>query len=283
MEAGKIYNFKVLRKTDIGYILKHNDEEVFMHDNDCDDKVIHVDEDVEAFVFYDSKKRMAATLQIPLITVDDYDFCEVVGLVKMGVFVSIGTRKDVLVSHEKLPDDKKLWPIIGDKLLVTIKERNNSLVAIPATRPVLKSFSIEADNNLKLQDFEGTVVKVNYAGVNILTVEGYFGFIHESNMRKVPRLGQKIQGKIIEVLHNGEISCNIIPQKETIIGEDSVRILEYLEKHGGIMHLTDKSNPDDIKKIFNISKSAFKRAIGNLLKANMIIQDIDNNEIKKID
>ena len=39
-----------------------------------------------------------------------------------------------------------------------------------------------------------------------------------------------------------------------------------MEERGGAMPFWDKSHPEDIKERFNMSKAAFKRALGKLMK-----------------
>jgi predicted RNA-binding protein (virulence factor B family) len=43
-----------------------------------------------------------------------------------------------------------------------------------------------------------------------------------------------------------------------------------LEKRGGVLPFTDKTSPEIIKYEFNLSKNAFKRAVGRLLKEGRI-------------
>ena len=63
--------------------------------------------------------------------------------------------------------------------------------------------------------------------------------------------------------------------------DDSDKILDYLYENDGIAHLSDKSSPDKIYRVFNMSKSAFKRAIGRLYKNNDIIIYKDRIELKE--
>ena len=55
--------------------------------------------------------------------------------------------------------------------------------------------------------------------------------------------------------------------------DDSQIILQYLQIRGGAMPYSDKSTPDDIKRTFEMSKAAFKRALGKLMKDGEIYQE----------
>ena len=113
------------------------------------------------------------------------------------------------------------------------------------------------------------------------------GFIHESERREEPRLGEVVEGRVVRVKDNGEFNMSLIPQKEFAIVEDSDIILEYLMGRRGAMPFYDKSEPDDIRRVFKMSKASFKRALGRLMKAGKVYQedgwtylkeDTDSNE-----
>lgn len=279
MQAGRIYKLEVDRKTDIGYILKKDEEEVFLHFNDCDGKELEENEVVEAFIYIDKKAREAASLLLPIVDIDNYEWVEVVEVFKDGVFANIGIRKDVFISKDDLETDRNLWPQIGDKLFIKLKiEKNGKMFGQLAGKLEFIDMSKEVEVDYKESEATGTVFKIVEAGVNVFTEEGYLGFVHKSQFRKWPRLGEKVTGRIVFINDLGELNISLIPQKEHAISEDAKMILEYLER-SNVMHLCDKSDSEDIKELLGISKSAFKRAVGSLLKADKITQDISKNEI----
>jgi predicted RNA-binding protein (virulence factor B family) len=50
-------------------------------------------------------------------------------------------------------------------------------------------------------------------------------------------------------------------------------IYDYLVSRNGAMPFNDKSMPEDIQERFQLSKGAFKRALGKLLKEGKIYQE----------
>src|SRR5690606_14583831 len=111
------------RKTDIAYSLKdEKGEEVFLHVNESGREELKKGSLVEAFLYYDAKGRLAATLSRPKITVGDPGELEVVSVSpNLGVFLDLGISKDVLLSKDDLPKDESLWPQVGDKVYVDLK------------------------------------------------------------------------------------------------------------------------------------------------------------------
>ena len=116
--------------------------------------------------------------------------------------------------------------------------------------------------------------------MNIVTGDYEIVYVYKTNYRGTYRLGQKVEVRIIDV-HETDYSGTMIEKKEVQIQDDKNIILEYLNKHNGVMLITENSSPELINHLFNMSKGAFKKAIGGLLKENKI--EILNDKIILID
>ncbi|MEG0260978.1 MAG: DNA-binding protein, partial [Lysinibacillus sp.] len=97
-------------------------------------------------------------------------------------------------------------------------------------------------------------------------------FVHETEMPAEPRLGQDVEVRIIDVKDDGTMNGSLLPRKHERITGDAEKILNYLQDVGGKMPFGDKSSPEEIQEMFNMSKASFKRALGTLLKARKIKQ-----------
>ena len=66
-----------------------------------------------------------------------------------------------------------------------------------------------------------------------------------------------------------------LPRKERKAELDTleIAIMSYMEGNDGFMRFNDKSSPEDIATVFNSSKKNFKRALGVLMKKNLIVQN----------
>lgn len=276
MEAGKVTKLIVDRETDIGYILtdKYQEEEVFLHYNDSLDKKLSIGEKVDVFIYIDHKKRLAATLQIPKISVFDCDWVKVVDVEDFGVFVDIGIRKDILLSKDELPFDKKLWPQVDDLLYGYLENNNNkALLFTLATYEDFFDFKKTAPSDIYGEKITVYVYRVGKEGVNVISEDYYLGFIHHNEYKETPRLGAKLLARVINVKDNGEINLSLIPQKEIALKDDKSLILEYMSNHYGKIPLGDNSTPEEIKTLLGISKAAFKRAVGALMKEQKVKQN----------
>src|SRR5690606_31762363 len=156
---------------------------------------ITVEQEVQVFLYQDHEGRLSATLTIPTVQIGQYDWVEVVEVKKnLGVFVNIGLKKDILVSMDDLPALFSLWPTIGDKLYCSLKVDNkNRLYGKLGTEEIMREIAIPAEPQVFNKNVKGTVYRLLLAGSFIITEEGYMGFIHESERREEPRLGQEVE------------------------------------------------------------------------------------------
>ncbi|GIN74179.1 hypothetical protein J14TS2_46540 [Bacillus sp. J14TS2] len=284
MEAGTTAVLKVVREAPFGYFLSDGEEDVLLHHNEMQDAV-ELDQEVEVFLYQDHQGRLAASQTIPTIQLGKYDWVEVVGMKKgLGIFVDIGLKKDILISLDNLPDSINFWPKEGDQLYCTLVRNNKDrLFGVPATDEVMRAQAKEADKSCLNQSVNGTVYRVLLVGSSFITDEGIVGFIHESESEKELRLGEKFVGRVIDVKTDGTINVSLMPRTHERIDQDAIQITDYLLGRGGSMPYSDKSQPDDIKKRFNMSKGAFKRALGKLLKEGKIYQEDGWTYTKKQD
>lgn len=275
LQVGTVGTFTVARTIDHGYVLTEGTEEVMLHINDAAEDEIEVDDKLEAFLYHDKQGKIVATTYIPDIDFDTYAWCEVVDKVdNLGVFIDIGIPKHILVSKDDLPPMKSLWPYVHDKLYVCLdQDKSNRLIAKPATENIMERDAEPAPEELLHKAISGHVYRLNPHGSAILTEEGYQGFIHYTERKEEPRLGEWVKGRVIEVKGVGYLNVSLRPVKEEALGEDAELILSYLHKNGGVMDFTDKSDPDAIRDTFKISKAAFKRALGTLMKEKKVKQE----------
>jgi len=271
MNLGLWNTLRVVRESDIAYILTDGQEEIFLHKKEAL-KAYQDNELIDVFLYVDNQGRITASTKIPFITMETAAFLEVVSNhPKFGVFLNNNLVKDLLLSLDDLPLSIDSWPQVGDFLFVGMKEKKGHLFAkIIGRKQVASYFDAPA-----LIMEVGTITKayVSYIipdGIVCLTSIGEDIFIHQNNLRKTYRLGEEVSPKILSYNSSSAYTGTLIDQKELMIPEDAKRILSYLENHYGEMRFTDKSSPDEISYLFGMSKSAFKRALGSLYKQGYI-------------
>ena len=137
---------------------------------------------------------------------------KVVDVQDFGVF-DIGIRKDILLSKDELPFDKKLWPQVGDIHGYLENNNNKALLFTLATYDDFFEIKNNAPISIYGKKLEVFVYRVGKEGVNVISEENYLGFIHHSEYKKTPRLGEKLKARVIKVKTDGEINLSLVPQK----------------------------------------------------------------------
>ncbi|HPX19973.1 MAG TPA: S1-like domain-containing RNA-binding protein [Bacilli bacterium] len=268
IKIGEINELTVKRETDISYTLTDGYEDFFLHFNQTPNP-LQIGEKVKAFLYYDQKKRLCATLEQPFITATKYGLVKVVNIHgDAGVFVDIGISKDILLSKDFLPASKKLWPIVGDEIYCILKLKSDQLVA----RLLNKNDVDEIKSPLAIgSEVEGIVSHISDIGIGLFASSLAYIFVHKSLMRKTYRIGEKLTVKIININKHNDYNGSLIEQKELARIGDSKIILHALQVRGGVVPVGDASTPEEIFQAFKMSKGAFKRAVGLLYKEGLII------------
>ncbi|GLB58865.1 CvfB family protein [Cytobacillus sp. NCCP-133] len=279
---GRTAALTVSREAAFGYFLTDGEEDILLHENETEGK-LEEGQEVEAFLYVDSQGRIAATTRIPEIQAGTYGWAQVSDVKPgIGVFINIGVQKDMLLGEEDLPVHKAVWPQEGDRLYITLRvNKNNRIYVKMATDPLISEMAVKAVRSDFNKNIHGHIYRTAKVGSWIYTAEGFKGFIHESQRKREPRLGEKVEGRIVDVKEDGTVNISLIARKHEVLDEDSEKILSYLESRNGAMPFSDKSAPEDIQERFQLSKASFKRALGRLMKEGKVYQEDSWTYIKK--
>lgn len=270
MRIGEINKLEVVRKSDLGYMLKDSEgNEVLLHFRESKDEH-NASDFVNVFIYYDKQHRLCATENTPFVTLNKPGFVEVCEKITgTGIFVSNNTGKDVLISTDYLPYDYSVWPNVGDRLPIMLKLKKDKMVGKILNR--LEICDIAHDGKYEIGEIvEAYVVRVAEAGVSLCSKEFKSIFVHHTMLREKMRLGQFVNVKIVYIKNDNEYNGSLVSQKEDQIDPDKEYLLSYLKGHNNQMPLDAKSSSEDVEKILNISRKAFKRALGGLYKDELI-------------
>lgn len=270
MNLGDFNTLKVVRETDIAFLLTDGENEYFLHKKEALRTYIK-DEMLNVFIYVDNQGRPTASTKVPSITINSAAFLEVVSVnPDLGVFLSYGMIKDLLLSKDDLPLSFNLWPIVGDMVFATIKVKKDMMFAKLVGRKMIQTYLPVPSPLEEGTAYDAMVLFLLVEGLVCFTKEGHEIFVHYNNTRKKYRLGESVSVTIIQKHENNEYTGTLIQQKEHMLQPDSEVILRYLENHAGSMRFTDSSSPEDIQAAFHMSKGAFKRALGTLYKSGLV-------------
>jgi len=278
INIGDLNNLKVVRRAEFGYYLgagtENTSDDILLPMKSTLGRALAIDEEVEAFIYRDSSDRLIATLKKPLAKVGDLAYLKVIDMTTIGSFVEIGLERDVLVPFKE--ENYKLET--GRKYLFYIYLDKTGRIA--ATTFVDK-YLYETDSYDIDDEVEGTVYGIQTNGTVMIAIDDiYRGVIlrNENYMTVTP--GDRLSVRVKKYYEDGKMDLTV--RKPRLEERDVVeeQILEYLKSSNGSMSYNDKSSPDDIKKVFKTSKNAFKRALGGLMKSDLIFQDEEGTKLK---
>ncbi|WP_416352977.1 S1 RNA-binding domain-containing protein [Agrilactobacillus fermenti] len=241
-------------------------------------------ETLTGFIYENAKHQLRLTPNLPKIRFDHYDFGAVTEVRRdLGVFVSMGlTDKDLVVSLDDLPEEKQLWPERDDRLMVTLSvDKKGRMWGKLADTTILKSVANRPSAKMRNENVTATVYQTKHVGSFVITDDYYLGFIHRTEVDVAPRLGQQVHARVIGLTQNNELNLSLKPRAYEEIGDDAAMVLAVLKRSSDhSIDFDDKSDPEAINDYFGISKGAFKRAIGHLLKAGLIETGAGKTKLK---
>lgn len=281
--SGEIVKLRVKAQEGSKWVLAHNELDIPLNASEAPED-LKLDDSIEVFLFMDRRGNLSATTMLPTIQKGTFGWARVIKVSdKEGVFVDIGTSKEVQVKAEDLPKIKELWPANGDHLYMTLRtDRDGELLGRLATEDRVEELYEDAPETLFNQNIQARPYRLLPVGTFLLSVpENYRIFVHESERVEEPRLGQDLSVRIIDTKEDGSLNGSLLPRKHERLGDDATSIFRYLNDVGGRMPFTDKSSPEEISAMFTMSKAAFKRALGKLMKEGKIVQIDGWTEVKQ--
>lgn len=278
IHVGEYNTLKVARKASFGFFLDagtgNTDDDILLPNNNLKGEEVTVGQEVSVFIYKDSKNRMVATRKEPKAKVGDLAYLQVVSVEREGAFIDIGVEKDVYV-----PKEEQFYPLKkGRSYLFHLYL--DKLNRIEATTYINRKLHLT--NQYKRGDeVEGIVYGIQENGNALIAVDGlYQGIIQAHEYFEEVEPGDRLKLIVKKYYEDGKISLSPRKMKIQQRDDDEAKILAALDANNGKIPFTDHSSPEEIQKEFGISKSAFKRAVGGLLRKQMIEQTEDYMKLK---
>ena len=107
-------------------------------------------------------------------------------------------------------------------------------------------------------------------GVFVAVDDRYSALIPKREAFGSLKVGDKVQARVVKVHEDGKLDLSIREKAFIQMDADAAAIVKRMEEYGGELPFTDKAEPELIQKEFGLSKNAFKRAVGRLLKEGKV-------------
>ncbi len=226
---------------------------------------VRTGDQLEVFLYKDSKDRLIATTREPLLVLDQYAVLTVAQVTKIGAFLSWGLEKDLFLPYKEQtcrvqPGDEVLVRLYIDKserLCASMRGLYHLLSQNPPYRvdDIVSGRVYEFSNNF------GAFVAVD---------NKYSALIPHHEDHSKLKIGEIISARVIEVKEDGKLTLSLRQKAYLQIEEDAKQVLKVIEEFAGVLPFNDKANAEIIMREVGLSKNAFKRAVGHLYKERIV-------------
>lgn len=273
-KPGDVATLKVARIGEMGAFLDagtgNTSDDILLHKLQQTEEVKEGDK-VKVYLYLDPNKRLTASMKLPKMREGQLGYVKVLSVTRDGGFVDIGAERGVFLPYSQMRGHVSPNQLVWVKLYRDKSGR-------PAVTMRVEDDMVKASKpaeGVKVGDkVTGTVYNILPEGFFIFTNQRFIAFLHRS---EVPggRLdfGQEITCRVTFIREDGRLNCSMRLQKENALVADAEEIYNFLVKRGGKMPYCDSTPLEIIKQKFGISKAAFKRALGHLMKQGKIRQD----------
>lgn len=267
IKLGEIQTLQVVKTTDFGVYLNDpngpDTDKVLLPKNQVKSETKLGDE-IEVFIYRDSEDRLIATTSHPTLTLGKVAMLKVIEVGSIGAFLDWGLAKDLL-----LPFKEQTQRVhTGEEVLVSLYiDKSNRLCATMKIYNYLNQSSPYKKDDKVI----GTVYELSDEFGAFVAVDNiYSALIPKKELYREVKPGDSVEARVTNVREDGKLDLSIREKSYIQIDIDVQTILDKLKANEGHLNFNDKSDPDKIKKEFNLSKNAFKRATGRLLKDGKI-------------
>lgn len=266
LELGIKHHLEIDRDTAPGLFLKNNGGDEVLLPNKYKPKSFEIGDEIEVFVYLDFDERPVATTLEPKVKLDEFAVLTCVDSNDFGAFLDWGLEKHLFVPHM----EQAYKMIKGETYLIFcyLDEETNRLVASSKVNKFV-------DNSvLTVEEFEEVQIIVTNPtelGYNVIINEIHLGLLYQDEVYKTLNTGDRLTAYIKKIRADKKIDVTLQKFGYKSIEPNAQLIIDQLKSTpDGFLPLHDKSKPEVIYDKLNLSKKAFKKAIGSLYKDKQI-------------
>ena len=265
IKLGDYNRLTIVKEVDFGIYLDGGDEgEILLPKRYVPENCKPGDE-LEVFLYLDQDERLIATTQQPLAKVGEFACLEVAWVNQYGAFLNWGLMKDLFCPFH----EQKQRMEIGNRYVVAVFIDEESY-RIAASAKVEHFFATDFPPYQPGEKVDLLVWQTTDLGFKVIIDHAYPGLVYRSQVFKSIRIGDSLQGYIMGVRPDGKIDVSLQPHGRQQTTDFAETLLQYLKDHDGFCELGDKSDAQDIKHRFEVSKKVYKKAIGDLYRRRLI-------------
>ncbi len=271
LKIGQNNTLNILRGTSVGFFLGDEEGNDVLLPHKYIPEGAEVGQSIDVFLYRDSEDRVIATTLTPLVKAGEFACLEVAAVSNVGAFLEIGLEKHLLVPFRN--QNGRLNP--GDYVVayVYLDEATDRLVG--ATK-FNKYFDKDYSDLAEGQQVEVLLYENTELGFNVIVNNKYKGLIYKNEIFNRVAWGEKTTAWIKKIRDDEKLDLSLQPIGFlNTIEPNAQKILDTLMVNNGFLALNDNSDPLAVQEILEMSKKAFKKALGNLYKQKKVSLEAD--------
>ncbi|WP_291964871.1 S1 RNA-binding domain-containing protein [Maribacter sp.] len=265
IELGRINNLEILRDTSVGLFLGDEDGNDVLLPNKYVPTAYEIGEKIKVFCYLDYDERPVATTLEPDIMLGEFRLLQVAEVNEFGAFMQWGLEKHLLVPfrEQRVKMKEGQWYVVHCYL----DDRSGRLVASNKLDKFLNNDTIDLKEWEKV---DLVVTRQTDLGWEVIVNEKHKGLVYFNEVFKPINIGDVIPGCIKTIRKDNKLDISLQPLGAKVLEPAAKKIYEVLVDSGGFLGLHDKSAPEEIRDVFQMSKKTFKKGLGTLYRERKI-------------
>jgi predicted RNA-binding protein (virulence factor B family) len=262
---GEYNSLTIMREREPGLFLMDDEDNEVLLPNRYVPENFKIGTQIEVFVYLDNEERPVATTDKPLVKRNEFAMLRCNQVNQFGAFLDFGLVKELFCPFKE--QAFKMKPGQWYLIYCYLDEESGRLVASSKTNRFLdnKELTVEAFDEVDL-----IISHPSDLGMNVIVNEKHLGLIHTSELFKHVSVGDRLKGVVKKIHHNNKLDIVLSQIGYKSIEPNADLIMKELQDNSGFLNLTDKSTPEEIKDLMQMSKKSFKKAVGTLYKQRLI-------------
>lgn len=246
--------------------------------NTSDDILLHktqqtapvkVGDMVTVFLYLDPKRRLTASMRVPRMKEGQIARLKVINTSRDGAFLDVGAERGIFMPYAGMRGRPQIGEVVWAKLYT---DKSGRLAVSMEVEDEMRRASQPAVGVRVGDKVTGAIYNYTDSGAFMFSNERYIVFIDNKEIKNRPRVGEIVTARVTYVRQDGRLNASLREAKEKALITDSERILELLASRNGKMPYSDETSPEVIRDKFQISKAAFKRALGHLMREGRVVE-----------
>ncbi len=270
IQIGEWNNLIILRDTDPGLFLGDDDGNEVLLPNRYVPQDFNIGQTLRVFVYLDNEERLVAVTDTPYIKKGEFALLRCNAVNDYGAFLDWGMLKELFCpfKEQAFPMKKGGWYLVH----CFLDDQTNRLVASSKTNRFLDN------SELTVALFDEVDLIVSHPsdiGMNVIVNTKHLGLVYNDAIFQDMSIGDTLKGIVKKIRPGNKLDISLQRIGYRNIEPSAQALLELIQQHNGFININDKSTPELIKSIAQMSKKSFKKAVGSLYKQRLIRLESD--------